>query len=422
LLLVVVLEMHVRGAVTRTVPCLNSAAQLMSLLKCALELRSSRVTERNPISSRSHAVCSIEVDVSNGNGEQGQGVSYGKITLVDLAGSERNYETTQMSGSQHKESAEINFALMALKNCFRSYSKLLEQQQGDALDAPSPQQLTNQPITDVDDVIAAHKTTKAQPVSLRNYLRQQNNQKHTEISISTDFKSTVENSSNVMESSLSKKSASSSVRIPYRETLLTRVLKDCFTVSTTNPHRTAIVATVSPTSTDLLHSVNTLEHVILMSPKLQTLKQSVSVEVPMVNGAAYAHVPISQWTPQQVAAWLTTTDRGRFAQLVLPQNLDGKGLLSLSEHRLNSLISQQLSRAARREVEGSAWVFLDEDQNDIIDEEIPQRNTSSVITAASIRASTYDKIGRALWSAIRRQQLSAVALADAKRRHSDTFI
>jgi len=27
----------------------------------------------------------------------------------------------------------------------------------------------------------------------------------------------------------------------------------------------------------------------------------------MVHGAAYAHVPISQWTAQQVAAWLTTT-------------------------------------------------------------------------------------------------------------------
>jgi hypothetical protein len=73
------------------------------------------------------------------------------------------------------------------------------------------------------------------------------------------------------------------------------------------------------------------------------------------------------------------------------------------------------------QAEGSSWVYLDEDQNDLEDEN-PQRNASSVVTSASIPASTYDKIGRALWSAIRRQQLSAVALADAKRRHSDTFI
>lgn len=58
--------MHVRGAVVEEAAPLQSAAQLMSLLKGALMLRSSRVTERNPISSRSHAVCSIEIDVSAG--------------------------------------------------------------------------------------------------------------------------------------------------------------------------------------------------------------------------------------------------------------------------------------------------------------------------------------------------------------------
>jgi hypothetical protein len=91
----------------------------------------------------------------------------------------------------------------------------------------------------------------------------------------------------------------------------------------------------------------------------------------MMSGAPYCHVPISQWSPLQVTAWLATTgspllhvqyfvhsmlniaissERGRFAQLVLPPNLDGRGLLNLSENVLNLLISQQLSRAARREV------------------------------------------------------------------------
>lgn len=58
-------EMHVRGAVRAEVAPLQSAAQLMAMLQEALRLRSSRVTERNPISSRSHAVCSIEIDVSS---------------------------------------------------------------------------------------------------------------------------------------------------------------------------------------------------------------------------------------------------------------------------------------------------------------------------------------------------------------------
>jgi len=221
----------------------------------------------------------LSLNRSSGNE---MGVNYGKITLVDLAGSERNYETTQMSGSQHKESAEINFALMALKNCFRSYSKQLEQKQEDPID-----QMSRQPNVTVD-LIAANKAAKPQPVSLKNYLRQQqSNQETSEISISASVKSADESYLYTMESSLSKKSATNSVRIPYRETLLTRVLKDCFTVSATNPHRTTIVATVSPTSTDLLHSVNTLEHVILMSPKLQELKQSVSVEVFFSDAVLY---------------------------------------------------------------------------------------------------------------------------------------
>lgn len=37
--------------------------------------------------------------------------------------SERNYETTQMTAGQHRDSAEINKALMALKDCFRANAK-----------------------------------------------------------------------------------------------------------------------------------------------------------------------------------------------------------------------------------------------------------------------------------------------------------
>ena len=38
------------------------------------------------------------------------------FTLVDLAGSERNYETTHHSRAMHLESADINVALMSLKD------------------------------------------------------------------------------------------------------------------------------------------------------------------------------------------------------------------------------------------------------------------------------------------------------------------
>merc|ERR1739848_806045 len=50
--------------------------------------------------------------------------------LVDLAGSERNYETVQMTPAMHRESAQINSALMALKDCFRAFHNHLQVAEG----------------------------------------------------------------------------------------------------------------------------------------------------------------------------------------------------------------------------------------------------------------------------------------------------
>lgn len=74
------------------------------------------MTERNPVSSRSHAVCTVDVECVDKPGCRAT------LRLVDLAGSERNYETSAFTAADHRESAEINFALMALKNCFRAYN------------------------------------------------------------------------------------------------------------------------------------------------------------------------------------------------------------------------------------------------------------------------------------------------------------
>lgn len=97
-------KVHLRGQ--RTL-CLEKAQGLLESLSTALSLRSSEETERNPLSSRSHAICVLRF-------------CGGELRLVDLAGSERNYETTQMTAQQHRESAKINKSLMALKDCFRA--------------------------------------------------------------------------------------------------------------------------------------------------------------------------------------------------------------------------------------------------------------------------------------------------------------
>jgi hypothetical protein len=190
------------------------------------------------------------------------------MTLVDLAGSERNYETVAMTAQQHKESADINFALMALKDCFRAYHQQLlvnstkSDEQGHTADTrpetvfantPTPNTTNNNSANDITDTIITTPAVDTQPPV---------------------------------------------IRIPYRSSLLTKVLKDCFTLDAL--HRTTIIATVSPTPVDLQHSLNTIAHVILMSPTLHQLTSRLTVEVPMATGYALSTTPVSEWTADQV--------------------------------------------------------------------------------------------------------------------------
>jgi kinesin family member 2/24 len=123
-------NVHVRGCRTVSLESLDPL-QFLALMTAALSLRTSAETERNPLSSRSHAICTIELysrdeiaesfSPDNAAGEPTKPRS-SRIRLVDLAGSERNYETWSMTAEDHRDSADINFTLMALKDCFRAYN------------------------------------------------------------------------------------------------------------------------------------------------------------------------------------------------------------------------------------------------------------------------------------------------------------
>jgi kinesin family member 2/24 len=125
-------NVHVRGCRTISLESLEPQ-DFLHLLNGALLLRTSAETERNPLSSRSHAICTIELYGTPQGSEESFYVSVpenektvrgqrSKIRLVDLAGSERNYETWSMTAEDHRDSADINFTLMALKDCFRAYN------------------------------------------------------------------------------------------------------------------------------------------------------------------------------------------------------------------------------------------------------------------------------------------------------------
>jgi len=141
------------------------------------------------------------------------------------------------------------------------------------------------------------------------------------------------------------------VRIPYRASMLTRVLRDCFADES---HRTAIVAAVAPGSQSVIHTLNTLDHVIMMAPHL--FQHSCEVDVPMVGadgtGFSYEGTPVHEWSAEQVIEWLSNAEGGRFSQVVVPKGTEGKDLLRLNARRLTEFVESE--QAGGRE-DGEGW-------------------------------------------------------------------
>jgi len=147
-------------------------------------------------------------------------------------------------------------------------------------------------------------------------------------------------------------------KMPFRRSRLTRVLRDCFTDFA---HKTVVIATISPTATDVIHSVSTLEHAVMLAKPLadRASRQSVDIHLRSWGSSAGAEVRysdklVSEWTNTDVLAWLSQVEGGRFAHVVVPPDLDGRVLLGTSAAGLSELFEGALGRA-RGEHEGDAW-------------------------------------------------------------------
>lgn len=143
------------------------------------------------------------------------------------------------------------------------------------------------------------------------------------------------------------------VMMPFRGSQLTRVLRDCFV----NPsHSTAVIATISPAAADVIHTINTLMHATMLAKPLADLASHTTVDLPLhlKGSGSFRDVPLMEWTPEDVLAWLQEAENGRFAHVVVPPNLDGRRLLSTSSQGLSDLFEGALRRA-RVDHEGEAW-------------------------------------------------------------------
>jgi len=91
-----------------------TAEEFLRVIEEGHSQRTTRSTEANDSSSRSHAICQVFLRDTD------TGKLQGKLTLVDLAGSERGSDTKSHDSKRRSESAEINTSLLSLKECIRA--------------------------------------------------------------------------------------------------------------------------------------------------------------------------------------------------------------------------------------------------------------------------------------------------------------
>lgn len=148
--------------------------------------------------------------------------------------------------------------------------------------------------------------------------------------------------------------ANGAERIAFRAHPLTQVLRGCFEQPT---HRTILMATLSPRSSDVDHTLNTIRHVQLMRPVHSDGAGVVSVRVECCKTAEemLEEQRFSQWAPMRVKEFLRNFEDGVFVAIA-SAGLDGRQLLRLSKARL-----VQMVRVTR------------EDDEQVVDEEAVDR-------------------------------------------------
>ncbi|KAK9701870.1 hypothetical protein K7432_011519 [Basidiobolus ranarum] len=81
------------------------------------------------------------------------------------------------------------------------------------------------------------------------------------------------------------------IHVPYRTSKLTLLLKDAFELATSRQCRTVVIANVSPSNTDIEHSLNTLRY----TAPIRVTPQSTKPEPNPNNPATWTHEKMVQW-------------------------------------------------------------------------------------------------------------------------------
>ncbi|KAI7772882.1 hypothetical protein LA080_014628 [Diaporthe eres] len=92
----------------------KSTDDVLGLIETATSFRRTQSTQKNDVSSRSHAICRVRIQQTTDNADED-----GLLYLIDLAGSEAAPEIASHGTDRMKETREINASLSVLKDCIQ---------------------------------------------------------------------------------------------------------------------------------------------------------------------------------------------------------------------------------------------------------------------------------------------------------------
>lgn len=110
------------------------------------------------------------------------------------------------------------------------------------------------------------------------------------------------------------------LHIPFRQSPLTLILRDCFELAVRRPTKTVVIACASPLLRDARHTIGTLRYASLLAVAPPPVIVALSADDP--NG----------WSREQALEFLVKASKGRLTQpeLVLPEG-DGRALVHVPE-------------------------------------------------------------------------------------------
>lgn len=296
-----------------------------TFMKVLQQAATNRATESTTVNDVSSRSHSIcRIRFTAKNDTNNNDGDYGELMLLDLAGSERNEDTKHHTKERIQESIEINKSHFALKQCILAKQKLLQQQQ--------------------------------------------KRQEQPDVSSSS--------------------SSSSTSFIPYRSSVLTRVLKNSLF---SEDAKAVVIATVSPISVDTEHTLSTLEYASKMTlatalssnnngisgdektsvaaPSVIREKREViemlsfhnneiddhtddAVTVPRLKQYRQPGKKIRMWNHNDVVQWWTELENSNVHQYVrtsddsnsssskIPKTVDGKQVLKWSRIRFQQVCNE----------------------------------------------------------------------------------